>query len=98
MIRALALMWSAGSPLAELDAAEAEGGRKTTSQRENGGRLEVLPGQESATEEATGVTYALTWAQDDSGAISVTSAHLFRCIVPCLTRPDHTGARQWMPA
>ena len=57
---------------AELDAAAAEGGGTVTNiQLESGGILKVLPGQESAVDEATGVTYTLTWAQDDTGAISV---------------------------
>lgn len=57
---------------AELDAAAAEGGGAITNiQLESGGILKALPGQESAVDEATGVTYALTWAQDDTGAISV---------------------------
>ena len=57
---------------AELDAAAAEGGGAITNiQLESGGILKVLPGQESAVDEANGVTYTLTWAQDDTGAISV---------------------------
>ena len=59
-------------PQAELDAAKAEdGGAVTKIDLESGGHLRVLPGQESAVDEASGLTYTLTWAQDDTGALSV---------------------------
>ena len=56
---------------AELDAAEAEGGRKQVIHLESAGQLEVFPGQEVATDQTTGTRYSVSWAQDESGAITV---------------------------
>ena len=56
---------------AELDAARAEGDRKTVVHLDSGGMLQMHPGQEEATDETTGTRYAVTWAQDDHGTISV---------------------------
>lgn len=56
---------------AELDAAQAEGGQQIAIQLDSGGVLKVHPGQEAAVDERTGTRYAVTWAQDANGAISV---------------------------
>ena len=66
------MIWYTHMPVqAELDAAQAEGGREIVVQLESGGVLKVHPGQEVATDQTTGTRYKVTWAQDDRGAISV---------------------------
>ena len=72
---------------AELDAARAEGGQEIMVQLESGGVLKVHPGQEVATDQATGTRYSVTWAQDDRGAISV-------CLPPLPMRHAHVLARR----
>lgn len=55
----------------EAAAAAAEDRPKETIHLDSGGTLQVYPGQDSATEEATGQMYKLTWAQDADGTLSI---------------------------
>ena len=83
---------------AELDAAEAEGGRKTMIHLESGGRLEVFPGQEVATDQTTGMRYSVSWAQDESGAISVRPVLLSLCFCGDRLPGKTTSARSCLNA
>ncbi len=56
---------------AEAEAAAAEGRKKTQVHLENGHVLEVHPGASTERDAADGKLYALTWAQDADGALSV---------------------------
>jgi len=55
----------------EAAAAEAEGRPREVVHLQDGGQLEVHPGQETARDEASGQLYRLIWAQDADGALSV---------------------------
>lgn len=62
---------------AEAEAAVAEGRKKTQVHLENGHVLEVHPGAATERDAADGKLYALTWAQDADGALSVSFHFLF---------------------
>ena len=58
---------------AELEAAVAEGRSVVEVRLEDGSILEVELGAEEATQESTGRRYAVKWAQDEQGSLSVMS-------------------------
>jgi hypothetical protein len=59
---------------AEVEAAAAEGRAGVPVELPDGSTLEAPLGAEEATDGKTGVTYALTWTQDERGALTVRSA------------------------
>ena len=63
---------------AEVEAATAEGRHNVDVWLEDGSILEVMMGADEAKQESTGREYAVKWAQDESGALSVLSWELIK--------------------